>query len=186
MVLQSPLLWLQNTNTDVWEYLMIFLVKVRKNKVLEEMKEAWIKTYSSIENRTDFEKYYHSYQTVNIGRMVAKNIRKGYFIADRLYPLSACDNINVIKYFVYGFQFYTMGGFTDIVNNYIPNRVELFNASTVINILAVLARLNDFEFTILDDTTIPEVVKFLYERERLETDKYIYCSIKNEIVSLED
>ena len=163
MILQSPLLWLQNTNTDVWEYLMIFLVKVRKNKVLEEMKEAWIKTFSSIENRTNFEKYYHSYQTVNIGRMVVKNIRRGYFIADRLYPLSACDN-----------------------NNYIPNRVELFNASTVINILAVLARLNDFEFTILDDTTIPEVVKFLYERERLGTDKYIYCSIKHEIVSLQN
>ena len=179
MILQSPLLWLQNTNTDVWEYLMIFLVKVRKNKVLEEMKETWIKTYSSIENIND-------YNTVNLGRMVIKNIKRGWFSSDPLYPLHENTNIDIRKYFVYGFKFYTMGGFTDIVNNYIPNRVELFNASTVINILAVLAGLNDFDFTILDDTTIPEVVKFLYERERLGTDKYIYCSIKHEIVSLEN
>ena len=180
MVLQSPLLWLQNTNTDVWEYLMIFLVKVRKNKVLEEMKEAWKKTYSSIENIND-------YNTVNLGRMVIKNIKRGWFSSVPLNPLHENTNIDIRIYFIYGFKFFTWGGYRTFQNSLIPYKMELLNSSsTVINILAILARLNDFEFTILDDTTIPEVVKFLYERERLGTDKYIYCSIKNKIVSLED
>ena len=45
MALQSPLLWLQETNTDVWEYLMITLVKVRKNKVIEQLDEKWGEYY---------------------------------------------------------------------------------------------------------------------------------------------
>jgi len=185
MNLESPLLWLQNTNTDVWEYLMISLVKVRKNKVLEQMKEAWKKTYDNIENRTYHEKYYHSYTKVNIGRVVAKNIRRGDFISEILYPLHENSNMGIRKYFVYGFQFFTWGGYRTFQNSYVPHKMELVNCSTVVNVLEVLARLNDFEFTIDDNTTIQEVVKFLYERENLRTDKHIFCSIKNEIMSLE-
>ena len=176
--LQSPLLWLQETNTDVWEYLMISLVKVRKNKVLEEMKEAWKKTYSSIENIND-------YNTVNLGRVLLKNIKRGWFSSDTLYPLHENSNMGIRKYFVYGFQFFTWGGYRTFQNSYVPHKMELVNCSTVVNVLEVLARLNDFEFTIDDNTTIQEVVKFLYERENLRTDKHIFCSIKNEIMSLE-
>ena len=176
--LQSPLLWLQETNTDVWEYLMISLVKVRKNKVLEEMKEAWKKTYSSIENIND-------YNTVNLGRMVIKNIKRGWFSSDPLYPLHENTSIDIRNYFVYGFKFYISGGYRTFNNNYISHKMELFNKFKIIDTLKTLAKLNNFEFTIDDNTTIQEVVKFLYERENLRTDKHIFCSIKNEIMSLE-
>ena len=183
MASQSPLIWLQNTNTDVWEYLMISLVKVRKNKVLKQMKKAWQKTMRNIENRTYHEKYNHSYNKVNIGRVVAKNIRKGDFIPDKLLPLHENNNMGIRKYFVYGFQFFTWGGYVTFQNTYIPHKMEL--NYTVVNTLEVLARLNKFVFTINDDTTMEEVVTFLYERESMGTDKHIYCSINNEIVSLE-
>ena len=165
---------------------MITLVKVRKNKVLEEIKKAWNIVYDNIRKRTDYEKYLYSYKKIHLGRIVIRYIRRGWFCYDILYPLYENSNIHKTKYFIYGFKLFLMGGYRDISNNYVPDKIVLYHTSTVINILEILSRLNNFEYIINDDTTIHEVVKFLYERERLETDKHIYCSIENKIISLEN
>ena len=41
MASQSPLIWLQNKDNDVWELVMVELVKCRKGDVLKELKSEW-------------------------------------------------------------------------------------------------------------------------------------------------
>tara|TARA_Y100001958_G_scaffold12046_1_gene7341 strand:+ start:27 stop:584 length:558 start_codon:yes stop_codon:yes gene_type:complete len=180
--LQSPLLWLQETNTDVWEYLMISLVKVRKNKVLEELDKVWKTVHERLNSRSEYEEYLNTFKVIHYGRIAALINSVGWF-GGRLYPLTERVCISHTKYFVHGFKLYSSSIYS-FYPSY-PPKMSLSNINTVVNILTTLSRLNNFKFPINDDTTDYDIVKILYERERLGTDKYIYCSIENNIISLD-
>ena len=48
MASQSPLIWLQETENDVWEQVMVELVKCRKRDVLKELKSEWYEYKSKL------------------------------------------------------------------------------------------------------------------------------------------
>ena len=78
-IIESPLLQLQEYNTDVWELLMIELVKARKKKVLNEINELWNYWRSS---KVDIYSQLHECvkrrlkkKRINSGRIIIKIIK---------------------------------------------------------------------------------------------------------------
>ena len=165
MALESPLLQLQNYNIDVWELLMIELVKARMKYVMNDFKElcdSWWRWSRMVSGQI-----HHGRRIISImtGHHYKKNMR--------LFPITY-EN----KYFVYGFL---------LKNNYDLSSMILYQHHVVVNVLDELSKLNNFEFIINDNRIIHDLVKFLYEREtQITNDKYIYCSIETQIIALED
>ena len=106
----SPLLWLQNTNTDVWEKVMIELVKCRKKNVFKELKSEWSEYKSKLSGlqviQSSVEDYIHPCRI-----LLYKNLERVYtcyrIIAEyrRLHML---DNIIKKRMFVYGYELETV------------------------------------------------------------------------------
>lgn len=95
MIYDSPLLWLQEKNTDVWEMLMIELVRCRKNRVNDEFDKKW----EEFKNTKDF---WYDWMRWNNSRDYIR------FITNHKYYM--CEEYESIKYkfrnklFVYGFE----------------------------------------------------------------------------------
>jgi len=90
----SPLIWLQNKDTDVWEKVMIELVKCRKKKVNDEFEQKWK------EFKTTFCSWYDWMRWSN-----SRNYIK--FITKYKYNICRSDLIDYEfrnKLFVYGFK----------------------------------------------------------------------------------
>jgi len=117
MALQSPLIWLQETNTDVWEYLMITLVKVRKNKVIEQLDEKWGEYYGRfayLRNKEYIiEKDFNPGRFMLISRIFYKTMKK-------------LDWIFKPKIFIYGIEL--------VPKYYINRRIFTENGLTYINV----------------------------------------------------
>lgn len=93
MTSESPLLWLQNTNTDVWEMLMIQLVKERYKLVMTDLKYRWsyyvglhMDHYYFINEGRDFLRSKYKY---------FRNNYNDYNVIDDLYPT---------RYFAFGLE----------------------------------------------------------------------------------
>ena len=181
MTSESPLLWLEEKNTDVWEMVMIELVKTRMKYVMDDFKEL-CDSWGTANYATDSElviPYPHLHMIIpgqiHSGRIIIRIIQGGY--QNRIVPIKYES-----KYFVYGFylQSSTYGFYLQ------PStiKMELHTHHRVVNVLDELSRLNNFEFDRTDDNaTIHDLVKFLYEREeQMVNDKHIYCMVKNEII----
>lgn len=180
MTSKSPLLWLEEKNTDVWEMVMIELVKARMKYVMNDLKNIYSKLDKELCDswRADPQDCWkmgnipreHKIKLcggqIHCGRIIIRMIQGGY--QKRIVPITYES-----KYFVYGF--------------YLESsifKMELQIPHRVVNVLDVLSRLNNFEFDRTDDNaTIHDLVKFLYEREeQMVNDKHIYCMVKNEII----
>ena len=183
MIYDSPLLWLQEQNTDVWEMLMIELVKCRKKRVNNEFDKKWKKWKIYYYNKRDC-LHPRRLDGVHPGRLVAIYVERGWLANDTIYPLYENTNIFQSKYFIYGFRLILTGGYRDI--RHIPNRINIYDIDKVVNILRTLSELNNFEFIIDGETTDYDIVKLLYKRENLGTDKHIYCSVEDKIISIKD
>ena len=205
--IESPLLELQEYNIDVWELVMIELVKARKKKVLNEMDELWNYWMSSkVEIFSQpqppgyracrgIEKERRLKKVINPGRIIIEIIK-----GNRQYPdflrgheeqkknilIHAIYKIPIWfpsegRYFVYGFDLHP-------ANN--PERGQMLlrysyenKPQFILRPLEILSKLNNFEFNINAYTPNHEIVKFLYEREKeMEIDEHIYCIVKNEII----
>ena len=124
----SPLLWLQNTNTDVWEKVMIELVRCRKKNVFKEFKSEWSEYKSKLSGlqviQSSVEDYIHPCRI-----LLYKNLERVYtcyrIIAEyrRLHML---DNIIKKRMFVYGFELTTIC--------YINRRIFTDNGLKYINV----------------------------------------------------
>jgi hypothetical protein len=205
--IESPLLQLQEYNIDVWELVMIELVKARKKKVLNEMDELWnywrsskveifsqhqppgYRTFHRGENERRFKK------VINPGRIIIEIIKGKRQYPDFLRGLEEQKKNILIhatykipiwfpsegRYFVYGFDLHP-------ANN--PERGQMLlrysyenKPQFILRPLEILSKLNNFEFNINAYTPNHEIVKFLYEREKeMEIDEHIYCIVKNEII----
>ena len=90
----SPLIWLQNRDTDVWEKVMIELVKCRKKKVHEEFEQKWKEFKTTQGSWYDWMRWTNS-----------RNYIK--FITKYKYNICGSDVIDYEfsnKLFVYGFE----------------------------------------------------------------------------------
>ena len=184
MTCESPLLWLQEKNTDVWELLMIELVRCRKKKVNNEFDEKWKKWKKYYYNQFDA-LHPRRLEGVHPGRLVAIYIERGWLANDTLYPLYVNSSIFLSKYFIYGFRLILTGGYKDFFSRF-PDGIKISHIDKVVNILTTLSKLNNFEFVIDNETTDYDIVKLLYKRENLGTDKHIYCSLEDKIISIKD
>lgn len=171
----SPLLMLQEYNTDVWELVMIALVKARMKKAIAHFKEL-CDSWGTLDYTTDSEIVNPSPHLqlimpgqIHSGRIIIRIIT-GHFKKERLLPITYES-----KYFVYGF--YLEPSKTSF-------KMELRAHHQVVNALDALSRLNNYEFDRTDDNaTIHDLVKFLYEREeQIANDTHIYCMVKNEFI----
>lgn len=186
--IKSPLLILQEYNTDVWEMIMIGLVKARMKKVITHFKELCDRCDSdtTVLFEQDIDKIYIDEKTppdiikeylllrkcmitIHPGRIII-SIIMGHFTKEPLRPITYES-----KYFVYGFYL------EPSKNSF---KMELRTHHLVVNVLDALSRLNNYEFDRTDDNaTIHDLVLFLYEREeQIENDTHIYCMVKNEII----
>lgn len=174
-IIKSPLLMLQEYNTDVWEMVMIYLVKARMKYVINNFEEQ-IEDKLYIEEKTqqDTIKEYLLFRkcmrTIHPGRLIIKLFRGHSFRKEQQLPITYES-----KYFVYGFYLEPSN------RNRNSFKMELQTPYRVVNVLDVLSILNNFEFD-RTDATIHDLVKFLYEREeQMKNDTHIYCMVKNEI-----
>ena len=113
MALESPLLWLQNTNTDVWEKVMIELVRCRKKNVFKELEHEWSEYKSKLSGlqviQSSVEDYIHPCRI-----LLYKNLEPVYSWGERCHRIIAeysrlhrLDNIIKNRMFVYGFELIT-------------------------------------------------------------------------------
>ena len=194
--IESPLLELQEHNTDVWELLMIELVKTRKKKVLNEMNELWNYWRSS---KDDIYSQLHECvkrrlkkKRINSGRIIIKIIKgkrenpnyeekKAKKILIHAAAQTPIWFAYEGRYFVYGFDLHPANNLErgQMLLRYSYENKPQF----VIKPLEILSKLNNFEFNMNAYTPNHEIVQFLYEREKeMENDKHIYCIVKNEII----
>ena len=114
MASQSPLIWLQETENDVWEQVMVELVKCRKEKVLKELKSEWSEYKGKLSGlqptQCSVEKYIHPCRI-----LLYKNLQPVYSWGKRCYRIIATykrlhmlDNIIKNRMFVYGFELTTI------------------------------------------------------------------------------
>tara|TARA_B100001094_G_scaffold333373_2_gene411192 strand:- start:682 stop:1245 length:564 start_codon:yes stop_codon:yes gene_type:complete len=187
MTSESPLLQLQEYNTDVWETVMIELVKARMKYVMDDLKNIYSKLDKELYDswRADPQ---DCWKTGNIPREYKIKLCGGHIHCGRILIriiMGHCKKTNRVqlypityesKYFVYGFYLQPSK------NSF---KIELQTPHNVVNVLDVLSRLNNFEFDRTDaNATIHDLVKFLYEREeQMENDKHIYCMVQNKIIS---
>ena len=191
-IIKSPLLMLQEHNTDVWEMVMIGLVKARMKYVINNFEELYdicdgdsAEAYKQITdklhidlNQPDNIKEYLLFRKcmtmIHPGRLIIRIIMGDSFRIEQQIPITYES-----KYFVYGF-------YLESSNN--SFKMELQTPHRVVNVLDVLSRLNNFEFDRTDDNaTIHDLVKFLYEREeQIKNDTHIYCMVKNKIEEYQD
>ena len=205
--IESPLLELQEYNTDVWELVMIELVKARKKKVLNEMNKLWnywrsskveifsqpqppgYRAFRRGENERRLKK------VINPGRIIIEIIKGNRQYPDFLRGLEEQKKNILIhatykipiwfssegRYFVYGFDLHPSNNQEKgqmLLRYSFENRPQF-----ILRPLEILSKLNNFEFNMNAYTPSHEIVKFLYEREKeIENDKHIYCIVKNEII----
>tara|TARA_B100001094_G_scaffold333373_2_gene411193 strand:- start:1307 stop:2032 length:726 start_codon:yes stop_codon:yes gene_type:complete len=194
-IIESPLLQLQEYNTDVWELLMIELVKARKKKVLNEINELWNYWRSS---KVDIYSQLHECvqrrlkkKRINSGRIIIKIIKgrrenPDYEEKKKEILIHAASQTSIWfpsegRYFVYGFDLFP-------ANN--PERGQMALRYTyenkpqfILRPLEILSKLNNFEFNMNAYTPNHEIIQFLYEREKqIENDKHIYCIVQDEII----
>ena len=179
MTSESPLLWLEEKDTDVWEMIMIELVKARMKYVMFEFKEV-VKDYGI----KKYQEYHHFTKRINKGRMLI------YLINNIKKPIQVIESQFRPKYFVYGFILEIIKEFITIQNGVAHNGVPLYHLTTPIkmvlyksekfsDILRILSYKNNFEDDInsLDDGN---VFKFLCEQEEKEN-KVSYCVLSDQI-----
>jgi len=179
MILESPLLQLEEYNTDVWEMLMIELVKCRMKYVISDFKEV-VKDYGI----KKYQEYHHFTKRINKGRMLI------YLINNIKKPIQTIESHFHSKYFVYGFILEVIKQFimipTGVAHNGVghyqlttPIKVVLYKSEKFSEILRTLSYKNNFEDEInsLDDSNI---FKFLCEQEEKEN-KVSYCVLSDQI-----
>ena len=175
MALQSQLLWLQNTNTDVWEKVMIELVKCRKQKVFEELKREWSE-YKFKFNCLEMMKYIIKdlIHPCRILLYIDKNLelcnnRTEYRIKEKYKSLERLDNIFKSKIFVYGFEL--------VSSNYINRRIYTSRGLTFINV--TLEYKNTLNYT--------EIYNYLKLKEIYDDDDdKIYGGLMKALCELEE
>ena len=94
MITKSPLLWLQNTNTDVWLMVMIELVKCRKKKVNDEFYLKW-EQFEVASNC-----WYDHMRWTNSRNYIKFITNHKYYIC----PQELIDYEFIRKLYVYGFE----------------------------------------------------------------------------------
>ena len=177
-IIKSPLLMLQEYNTDVWEMVMIYLVKARMKYVINDFEELYdICDSDTAEAFKQIQEDIEETQpdTIHPGRLIIRIIMGHSFKKiNKQLPITYES-----KYFVYGFYLEP----SKVYRN--SFRMKLQTPHCVVNVLDVLSRLNNFEFDrdrTNQNATIYDIVRFLYEREeQIENDTHIYCMVKNEI-----
>lgn len=95
MTSNSPLLWLQEQNTDLWEMLMIELVKCRYNNNIIHLKKQFLNYYNKHVYKSEFYQY-----SIHPGRTFL-NLMNQCLIYDR--PL-LINELHLTKYYVFGWK----------------------------------------------------------------------------------
>jgi len=114
MASQSPLIWLQETENDVWEQVMVELVKCRKGKVLKELKSEWseYKSKLSCVVLTQYlaEKEIHPCRVLLFKNLEPSNCswtKAKYKIIEPSWYLERIERYGFNRLFVYGFELTT-------------------------------------------------------------------------------
>ena len=114
MASQSPLIWLQETENDVWEQVMVELVKCRKGKVLKELKSEWSE-YKDKLNTLELDQYLIEQEIHPCRIVLCKNLEPSncswtkakYKIIEPSIYLERIDKYFKNRFFVYGFELTT-------------------------------------------------------------------------------
>ena len=177
----SSILELQN-NDDIWNLLLIYIVKARNTNVLNELKYTWTEKYSHT-NINLIDTIYTS--IIHPGRIILNDNKINNSISN-ITNIFEIDKIFVNKYYIYGFELYIRNELelpTYRERNIISARKLYLPLTENFNIiLERLSHMNNFNdiYNKLDNYNI---FNFMMNQEK-EDNNTVYCSIEKSFITL--
>lgn len=185
MILQSSLLKLEQTNTDVWEMLMIELVKARKRRVLNHIKGLWYELrYIKADMCFQYNDTIKNINKFNDARIIIWHLNGKYK------SMSIIDSIFKTQIYIYGFKTINYGLFDEFnrIRNITTSLSFELYIDVIYRIIMNLHIYNNFNHILFNNNSSitainfkVNIFKFMCEQEE-KYNECVYSHIEDKII----